>query len=68
MTVIDDTTVRASTEVEARSRAFYVFTAEIETWWDDDKHILEARLAELCSSRSPAAASSSAAATAFPIT
>ena len=42
------TTVSVSTEVDAPiARAFYVFTAEIGTWWDDDKHILEAPLAEM---------------------
>ena len=48
MTAIDDTTVRVSAEVDAPiARAFYVFTAEIGTWWDDDKHILQAPLAEM---------------------
>jgi uncharacterized protein YndB with AHSA1/START domain len=48
MTATDDTTVRVSTEVDAPiARAFYVFTAEIGTWWDDDKHILQAPLAEM---------------------
>jgi uncharacterized protein YndB with AHSA1/START domain len=48
MTTIDATTVRVSTEVDAPlARAFHVFTAEIGTWWDADKHILEAPLAEM---------------------
>jgi uncharacterized protein YndB with AHSA1/START domain len=48
MTIVDDTTVSVSTEVEAPiKRAFHVFTAEIGTWWDDDKHILSAPLAEM---------------------
>ncbi len=48
MTTIDDTTVRVSTEVAAPiARAFHVFTAEIGTWWDTDKHILDAPLAEM---------------------
>jgi uncharacterized protein YndB with AHSA1/START domain len=43
-----DTTVSVSTEVAAPiARAFHVFTAEIGTWWDDDKHILRAPLAEM---------------------
>jgi uncharacterized protein YndB with AHSA1/START domain len=42
---IDDPTVTVSTEVDAPiARAFHVFTAEIATWWDDDKHILEVPL------------------------
>jgi uncharacterized protein YndB with AHSA1/START domain len=48
MTIVDDTTVRVRTEVDASiARAFHVFTAEIGTWWDDDKHILQAPLAEM---------------------
>jgi uncharacterized protein YndB with AHSA1/START domain len=48
MTTTDSTTVSVSTEVDAPvARAFHVFTAEIGTWWDDDKHILEAPLAEM---------------------
>lgn len=48
MTTIEDTTVRVSTEVEAPiARAFHVFTAEIGTWWDEKKHILDAPLAEM---------------------
>jgi uncharacterized protein YndB with AHSA1/START domain len=43
-----ETTVSVSTEVDAPiARAFHVFTAEIGTWWDDDKHILEAPLKEM---------------------
>ncbi len=49
MTTTDaTTTVTTSVEVDAPiARAFHVFTAEIGTWWDDDKHILEAPLAEM---------------------
>src|SRR3954447_17095614 len=48
MTTIDATTVTVSTEVDAPiARAFFVFTAEIGTWWDEDKHLLEAPLAEM---------------------
>ncbi len=48
MTITDATTVRVSTEVDAPiARAFEVFTAEIGTWWDTDKHILTAPLAEM---------------------
>jgi uncharacterized protein YndB with AHSA1/START domain len=48
MTITDSTSVSVSTDVEAPlARAFHVFTAEIGTWWDDDKHILEAPLAEM---------------------
>lgn len=44
----DATTVSVATEVDAPiARAFYVFTTEIGTWWDADKHILEAPLAEM---------------------
>ncbi|MGV9714069.1 SRPBCC family protein [Gordonia sp. NPDC003424] len=45
MTVIDDTTIRVSTEVGIPiERAFGVFTADIGTWWDPDHHILSAPL------------------------
>jgi uncharacterized protein YndB with AHSA1/START domain len=48
MTITDTTTVSVSTEVDAPiARAFHVFTTEIGTWWDTDKHILEAPLAEM---------------------
>lgn len=48
MTTIDDTTVSVATEVDAPlARAFHVFTAEIGTWWDDDKHILDEPLADM---------------------
>ncbi len=48
MTSTDATEVSVSTEVNAPiARAFYVFTAEIGTWWDEDKHILQAPLAEM---------------------
>ena len=41
-------TTSVSTAVDVRAtidRAFHIFTAEIDTWWDDDKHILDAPLA-----------------------
>ncbi|MFI5909623.1 hypothetical protein [Dactylosporangium sp. NPDC051541] len=45
---IDDTTVRVATDVDVPiGRAFHVFTAEIGTWWDKDKHILPAPLAKM---------------------
>ena len=48
MTTTDATTVTTSLEVAAPiARAFHVFTAEIGTWWDDDKHLLTAPLAEM---------------------
>jgi uncharacterized protein YndB with AHSA1/START domain len=48
MTIIDDKTVSVSTEVDAPiGRAFHVFTAEIDTWWDADKHLLQAPLKEM---------------------
>jgi uncharacterized protein YndB with AHSA1/START domain len=48
MAITDDTTVSTSVEVNAPiAHAFHVFTAEIGTWWDDDKHILAAPLAEM---------------------
>lgn len=48
MTISDTTSVSTSVEVDASiARAFHVFTAEIETWWDHDKHILEAPLAQM---------------------
>ncbi len=48
MTATEVTSVSTSVEVDAPiARAFHVFTAEIGTWWDDDKHILGAPLAEM---------------------
>ena len=49
MTTFDATTaVSTAVEVDAPlARAFHVFTAEIGTWWDDDKHILAAPLAAM---------------------
>jgi uncharacterized protein YndB with AHSA1/START domain len=48
VTITDATTVSTSVEIEAPiAHAFHVFTAGIGTWWDDDKHILEAPLAEM---------------------
>ena len=47
-TTTDATSVSTSVEVNAPiERAFHVFTAEIGTWWDEDKHILQAPLAEM---------------------
>lgn len=46
--LVDDTTVRTSVDVNlAPARAFQLFTAEIGSWWDADKHILQAPLAEM---------------------
>ncbi len=42
------TSVTTSVDVDAPiARAFHVFTAEIGTWWDEDKHLLQAPLAEM---------------------
>jgi len=42
------TTVSTEVEVDATAEhAFRVFTEGIGTWWDDDKHILQAPLAEM---------------------
>lgn len=42
------TSVSTAVDVDAPvQRAFEVFTVGIGTWWDDDKHILEAPLAEM---------------------
>jgi uncharacterized protein YndB with AHSA1/START domain len=46
--LVDETTVRTSIEVNIPpDRAFHLFTAEIGAWWDADKHILQAPLAEM---------------------
>jgi uncharacterized protein YndB with AHSA1/START domain len=46
--LVDDTTVRTSVEVPVGAeRAFELFTTEIATWWDEDKHILRAPLADM---------------------
>jgi uncharacterized protein YndB with AHSA1/START domain len=46
--LLDDTSVRTSVAVKLTpSRAFHLFTAEIGAWWDADKHILQAPLAEM---------------------
>jgi uncharacterized protein YndB with AHSA1/START domain len=46
--LVDDTTVRASVEVNIPpDRAFHLFTAEIGGWWDADHHILQAPLAAM---------------------
>jgi uncharacterized protein YndB with AHSA1/START domain len=42
------TAVRTEVVVEAPiERAFEVFTAEMESWWDPDHHLIEAPLAEM---------------------
>jgi uncharacterized protein YndB with AHSA1/START domain len=42
------TSVRTEVDVDApREHAFRVFTEGMSTWWDDDKHILQAPLAEM---------------------
>jgi uncharacterized protein YndB with AHSA1/START domain len=44
----DPTSVSTEVDVEASAEhAFRVFTEGIGTWWDDDKHILHAPLAEM---------------------
>jgi uncharacterized protein YndB with AHSA1/START domain len=46
--VVDPTSVSVGVDVVAPiERAFDVFTNRIGTWWDDDKHILAAPLAEM---------------------
>ena len=46
--LVDDTTVRTSVEVAVSpERAFELFTTEIASWWDEDKHILKAPLADM---------------------
>lgn len=46
--LVDDTTVYTAVEVDLTPpRAFHLFTAEIGSWWDADKHILRAPLAEM---------------------
>ena len=46
--LVDDSTVRVTVEVGVPAdRAFRLFTAEIGSWWDADKHILQAPLAEM---------------------
>lgn len=48
MTTTAETSVSTAVDVNASlARAFTVFTAEIGTWWDADKHILDAPLAEM---------------------
>jgi len=48
MTTTETTSVSTAVEVGVPiERAFHVFTAQIGTWWDRDKHILEAPLAEM---------------------
>jgi uncharacterized protein YndB with AHSA1/START domain len=46
--LLDDTSLRTSVEVKRTpSAAFRLFTTEIGAWWDADKHILRAPLAEM---------------------
>jgi len=46
--LLDDTTVRTAVDVKVTpARAFELFTAQIGAWWDADKHILQAPLAEM---------------------
>ena len=46
--LVDNTAVRTSVVVNVTpERAFHLFTAEIGSWWDTDKHILEAPLASM---------------------
>ena len=43
-----DTSVQASIDVEAPiERAFRVFTADINSWWPPEHHVLQAELAEM---------------------
>ncbi len=47
-TTTETTSVSTAVDVNAPiERAFQVFTVEIGTWWDDDKHILDVPLAEM---------------------
>ncbi len=47
-TQISPTSVSTEVDVDASAEhAFRVFTEGIGTWWDDDKHILQAPLAEM---------------------
>ncbi len=47
-TTTETTSVSIAVDVQAPiERAFHVFTAGIGTWWDTDKHILDAPLAEM---------------------
>jgi uncharacterized protein YndB with AHSA1/START domain len=47
-TQTEATTVSTAVDVEVSiERAFRVFTLEMGSWWDADKHILEAPLAEM---------------------
>jgi len=47
-TTTETTSISTTIDVDvAIERAFHVFTAEIGTWWDEDKHILSAPLAEM---------------------
>ncbi len=48
MTITETTSVSTAVDVDVPiEHAFHVFTAQIGTWWDRDKHILEAPLAEM---------------------
>ncbi len=47
-TTTETTSVSTAVDVDVSiERAFQVFTAEIGTWWDTDKHILDAPLREM---------------------
>jgi hypothetical protein len=42
------TSISTAVDVDARiEHAFHVFTAEIGTWWDPDRHLLDAPLAAM---------------------
>src|ERR1700753_1811100 len=46
--LVDDTTVRTWVDVAVPPHlAVHLLPAEIGTWWDEDKHILAAPLAEM---------------------
>ena len=48
MTTTPTTSVSTSVDVQAPlAHAFHVFTAEIGTWWDEDKHLLQSPIAEM---------------------
>ena len=47
-TLLDNTTVRTATRVQlSPERAFELFTAGIDSWWDKDHHILRSPLKEM---------------------
>lgn len=46
--IVDATTVRTAVEIATTpGRAFELFTTRMADWWDEDKHILDAPLAEM---------------------